>query len=444
MQSGIGWAALVLILLSSLALGGNRPITWVFVGFAVCGLFAFQLLRDVLVPTRVRNFPLAIAACLYVAMLAFGLAQTMSIVSAEWVHPVWQRVESETATISADPIQGRHALLRLFTYGMLFWIGYRSTQSRERAGHFLRAIALFSTLLAGYGLYVLFAGNNFFLGEEGRAPFVKASFVNRNAYATFVVFGFLANLACFLRRLDTEHDAASVRQKLRNALEMFFAGSWVYALGALVCLSALVLTLSRAGAAAGAVGLVVFLLSYRLRSMGNGVMLTAVLASIIGFVVLTSLSGLTERFLFTAEEGGRLAVYPQIVAAIAERPMLGHGLGAFHDTFRPHVPLEAAIGEWHLAHNSYLENFYELGVPAAGALYAAIALLGLRIWWGTQFRQRDRVFSCFALGAAMAAGFHALFDFSLQMPAVAGLFAIILGMGFAQSFSQKRKHRMPF
>ncbi|MEE4188158.1 MAG: hypothetical protein V2I76_06890, partial [Roseobacter sp.] len=50
-------------------------------------------------------------------------------------------------------------------------------------------------------------------------------------------------------------------------------------------------------------------------------------------------------------------------------------------------------------------------------------------------RRKNRAFSCFALGCVGIAALHSVFDFSLQMPAVAALFAAALGLGYAQSFT---------
>jgi hypothetical protein len=38
-----------------------------------------------------------------------------------------------------------------------------------------------------------------------------------------------------------------------------------------------------------------------------------------------------------------------------------------------------------------------------------------------------------AVGATVLVGFHSIFDFSLQMPAVSVLYAVILGIGIGQS-----------
>jgi hypothetical protein len=53
-------------------------------------------------------------------------------------------------------------------------------------------------------------------------------------------------------------------------------------------------------------------------------------------------------------------------------------------------------------------------------------------------RRRNRVFACAAFACLVGAGFHALFDFSLQMPATAALFAVLLALGWSQSSSARK------
>ena len=126
-----------------------------------------------------------------------------------------------------------------------------------------------------------------------------------------------------------------------------------------------------------------------------------------------------------------------MIDGILDRPLVGHGLGAFHETFRAYVPPEAAFGEWDMAHNSWLENAWELGLPAAGALYLALLLIVWRFARALVKRRNDRHFAAIGLAIALAAGFHALFDFSLQIPAITALFAFVLGLAYAQSFTDK-------
>jgi len=192
---------------------------------------------------------------------------------------------------------------------------------------------------------------------------------------------------------------------------------------------------SRAGAAAAILGLFAFFISYRVKGRATNPVMVVTLLLIFGFVALTLSSDLTERFLATSDENLRFEIYPHVIEGIKERWVLGHGLGSFLDSFRSNVPLDAAKGEWDYAHNSFLENYYELGVPAATALYLALGAITWRMWKGARERQRDRSFACLAFAMIIATSFQSFFDFGLQMPATASLFALILGIAWTQSFS---------
>jgi O-antigen ligase len=98
------------------------------------------------------------------------------------------------------------------------------------------------------------------------------------------------------------------------------------------------------------------------------------------------------------------------------------------------VPLEVASAEWVRAHSSYLENLWEMGLPAALAFYAALTWVAVVILRGAVTRQRNRVFSVVALACIVAGALHSLVDFSLQMPATAAMFAFLLGVGWAHAW----------
>jgi hypothetical protein len=85
----------------------------------------------------------------------------------------------------------------------------------------------------------------------------------------------------------------------------------------------------------------------------------------------------------------------------------------------------------------------ELGAPVACALLAAVAgAVGLCIQ-GLRARRHHRLYPALAVSAAALFGSHALFDFSVQIPAVAITFAALLGIGCAQSFRQVRRAARP-
>jgi O-antigen ligase len=93
---------------------------------------------------------------------------------------------------------------------------------------------------------------------------------------------------------------------------------------------------------------------------------------------------------------------------------------------------------WDKAHNVYLENALELGVPAMAALNLAIALLAVEALRGLWRRRRERTAPAIGVAATVLVGLHSFFDFSLQMPAVAVFYAFLMGLAVAQAWPQAR------
>ncbi len=86
------------------------------------------------------------------------------------------------------------------------------------------------------------------------------------------------------------------------------------------------------------------------------------------------------------------------------------------------------------AHNTYLENALELGIPAAMALFGTVAALFGRCLIGVRVRRRNAIYPCIGVGATVLIATHASVDFSLQNPAVAATYALLMGAAVAQSW----------
>jgi O-antigen ligase len=428
-----GWLLFAILMGAVLALGANRPVSWTLMSMAVLVLFCITLVLDMLQKRPAALDMLWVPALLYAGVLVWAALQLApGVLPAAWAHPVWALVPDMPGTVSADPTQGQHVLMRLACYGMIFWMAVRSAETPRAAHAFLRAFAVFSMLLAAYGLYAFNTGRNPLLGALA-SDSLSASFVNRNNYATFAGFGLVACLALLLRASGSWERRR--RKALVGVLEGLFAGGWVWVLGILLCGGAVMLTQSRAGAVAALVGVLALLTTLRLRGGRAAVGPVLIFGGIVALVLISASSGTVSRMMVTSDEAGRFAVYPLVWEAALQRPLLGHGLGAFEDVFRAFVPVEAAVGAWDKAHNSYLENLFELGLPAALALYLALFLVGWRLLRGLLQRKRDRAPVAVAFACFLLAGFHAFFDFSLQMPGLAGFFAWLIGIGYVQSFS---------
>ena len=440
LQAALGWTALVAVLATALRNGGTPPGAWTLLGLLTLLLFAVQvaldLRRGISDPAR-RALPVALP---YGAVLVWLQLQATPGLPEALAHPVWAFAPDGAApTISADPDSGRQVALRLGGYAMLFWIMLRSAASGTRAAQYIQAFALFATALALYGIVAKFTGRNILLDLDDTGAAVRASFVNRNSYATFAVFGALANVTAYVR-MTAANTGSDGRSVLRDFIESFFAGGWLYAFGAFLGLSAVAMTESRAGGMAGVVGLVVLIWALRLRRGSGNRLLWIIPAAVVGFVALVMSSGVVDRLESTGDDL-RFVIYPHVIQGISDRPLLGHGAGAFADVFRAYVPQEAAAADWQHAHSTYLENAFEFGLPAAALFFLALALIGRRLLVAVFTRHRHRSAPALALACFSAAAVHSLVDFSLQIPAVAATFAVLLGIGWAQGFSSRGNGR---
>jgi len=401
-------------------------------------LFSAQVIRDVSQNPIAPASRVAAVGAIWFVVMCWLLAQTMEGLPEALLHPFWALApEGAKGTISADPEGGQFAVMRLTCYALIFWMALRSAANPERSTKFIRAFALFSGALALYGIASRVFGYNLLLDEEERGA-VRASFYNRNSYATYAVFGALANIAAYAQ-IATKDQLGETRFALRDQLEAFFRGNWVYALGALLCLSALAMTASRAGGVAGVIGVLVLIWALRRKTASGRRLLYWIFPAIVLGFVLVVMSGQTLARFDQSGEDLRFVIYPHVIDGILDRPLLGHGADAFLEAFRPYVPIGAGAAEWQFAHNTYLEVAFEFGLPAAALFLGAFAAVGYRLLRGVLTRRRSQSIPSFALACFAAAGFHSFFDFSLQIPGVAACFAWILGIGWAQSFSEAEK-----
>ena len=122
--------------------------------------------------------------------------------------------------------------------------------------------------------------------------------------------------------------------------------------------------------------------------------------------------------------------------------MLGTGYGTYADTFSAYN--HAGTGTYFLdkAHNTYLQLVMELGWPAAAALYSGLGLLVLRCVQGRALQGRSGVYPAVLASCSVLVAVHSLVDFSLEIPANAATYALLLGLGCAQSLGDESGSRL--
>lgn len=442
------FSLLAIVALVPLPLASNRPLPAALVAL-ILGLILIvwavsAVMRNEPGAVSVRRvaWPLGLAAL----TVSWIIVQWSPWTPDSWHHPVWQQAsgilgEQLAGRITVNPDATLAALMRLLSYAAVFWLAMQLAVHRKAARQAVLAVILAGTAYALYGLVIFFSGNETILTFEKWAYLgsLTSTFVNRNSYATYAGLGLMAASALLIDRLrPVLRMPGPPRRRAAEVMERLLGQDAALCAAIVVLASALILTMSRAGAVCSVAGMLL-MLSLMLPSKRGGRGYLIIGALVVMVLVIFAVSGdpLLERYLrrdAVLTENARWQVYRLVLAAIADAPLLGTGYGTFPNVFTGYIDTYIwTVGFWDKAHNTYLENMLELGVPAALSLYAAIGMLAWSTLRGAHIRRRGRLYPALAAGASLTVALHSLVDFSLQIPAVAVTYAFILGVGVAQS-----------
>jgi O-antigen ligase len=438
----------VIVVLAPLPLGSARPLAWDALALAV----ALLLLATLLLPTfevSVEREGLSVPTVLFGIVIGVALLQTVPWVPAALRNPIWDQAidilgEGVQGSVAADRPASFIYILRLLSYAGIFYLAVVTGRDANRARLGVRLIALSGCLYGIYGLLVYWSGNRTILWFPKWAypQDLTGPFVNRNSFATYLGLCTLAALTLTLESLARIDLRGDFRRKFALAIE-YITSHTLLLLMVFILVTALLLTHSRGGLAATFAGIMILLLAItfspgtgRLRRVGAWSVGPCIIALLIAFSIS---GGMTLDRFGTADidMSDRLLVDQLTIQAIKDYPILGIGLGSFASVFQ--IYRTAALTFYFdLAHNDYLQNLLELGIPAALCLFAAIgSLVGLCIH-GIRTRYRDAIYPCLGLAASALVGLHAMIDFSLQIPAVTAVYLFLLGIAIAQSVSSRK------
>jgi O-antigen ligase len=435
---------LAVVILSPLPLGSNRPLAWNILALVLSASVAgwgMSAPRAASSPVRVHA-SLALPAAIMAAIVGWMLAGLIPDVF--WADPAWRQAEAVLGTQSygsgsLDPDATVAALVRLASYLSVFWLALQYGWQRRRAIELVACLGLSGTIYALYGL-VAHSEHFHLLPDLMKTPataWLSGPFVNRNHFATYLALACLANVAVaiitFRERWRRIGYITVVPARAMSSLCTLSAAFWI---SAAVCAMALFATGSRMGMVALASGFIVCLLALA----ANGVLGPhRRMAVLLGALVL--LAGLAVRLAsigntVAATEFDRSRIFAMSLAAIGERPFVGHGYGTFASAvLRYRDGVFAPTYDVTAAHNVFLEMAVELGVPAAVAWVLAIGLLARCCLMAVLRCRRAQILPAAALASCATVAVHSLADFSVQIPAVAIAFSMLLAVGVAQSFS---------
>lgn len=353
-------------------------------------------------------------------------------------------------TLTATTLLKFCAYTALFCLVLLYPIGDQASYFRER--RFLRTL-LVTMVVSGcvvgvIGIAQYFSWNGkilwFFVPKDwgsARPDFqVRASgpFVNSDHFANYLALIFPIVVGGLL-------SSKLFHTRTRALLWWAFCGVTLVVL----CVS-LLLSLSRGGLLAAAVGTLFVLWRKRGRSttkrsrrrpsrrivLPRSLIVAGCGAIAVGFVLLNPVGRdqlgrrVQDTLLGTSAIQDRVNLWQDSLGMIREFPIVGVGLGAWSEVFPRYQRPPWDPVTWKQAHNDYVQGFAETGVIGMSLLAWFFAVVGLVLFRGLRVIEDPLVSICAGLTAALfVMGFHEGFDFSLQIPANAVLFTIILGTG---------------
>jgi O-antigen ligase len=447
----IFWPLVAVVLLSPVPFGSVDPWAWgllaALVGIAMIAWCVVASVGRDVVTVSIGKYWLS--AALFALALLWAELQSAAWLPVQWHHPIWAEASKALGVTLAGSVAVDHyeigsTLVRLLAYAGVFWITVHFSRNRYTARRVLYALLIAEAVFAVYGLLVKFSGSETILwyAKQFYRGNVTSTFINRNSYATFAGIGLIAATAVVAHRLLSIEPGVSRRDTLQIFIRALAEREWMYIVIWIVMFTALVLTDSRAGVASACIGLAAFLLMmaraqsvprFAARAMAGVVVAAVALLFVVS-------GGTLDKRLYSSVSDATDAVRPELyrmtLNAIGDSPYLGFGLGSFEDVFHlyrtdSHEMMTRSVR----AHNTYLENALELGIPAASMLCLAIVVIAAQCFLGVGRRRRDFVYPALAVAVSVQVGVHALVDFSLQIPAVAATYAMVLGLGFAQSWS---------
>ncbi|MEP0069080.1 O-antigen ligase family protein [Pyruvatibacter sp.] len=367
-------------------------------------------------------------------------------------HPAWMQVEDilggpVAGTISLDPFASLADAISLAGIGAVFLVSLFAAGNPRHARILINAIAIVVAAYAVYGIVVYVSGNSSVAWAEKRhyLDALTSTFVNRNSFGVFAGLGALCAVAIFANSISAiTGSGLSSRDRFRILIEAMASRMWIWIVAALACVMALLLTGSRAATAATALALLFFILIY-LSARRASARTTAIiiLSGFVGALILLNLSG--EFLLFRLDDkfsdglGSRADIYANALTTLRDHLWLGAGYGTFGDAYAIYGSGDGTFSKRvEFAHNVYIEMAIELGLPMAIAFFASVGLAVFVCIRGIVTRRRDRIYAILAIAATILVGVQGVVDFGIQTPAIATLYAALLGIGVAQSVSSRK------
>ncbi len=371
------------------------------------------------------------AAFVFIALALISAAPGLPLSFAP--EPDWTLVNAASAPLSVSPYRTLEGVVAFLAPCAAFFLGALTApdrRARDWAGRWMLLLALFYAFL---GLYLFFA-----VGAPGGGTRLDVGVSSANAAAALFGVFMLVATALIVR---------GARGRLGDGDRQGLPAGWLWAAPLLraplsvatifVLFACLLLTASRGGLIATAVAFAVFALalwaqSFKQSSVRGGVVAAPVilLVAILTLLFIRGGDDVLQRFALAAEDMEIRRILAEAHwAQYLERPLLGHGLNTYHEL----NTLAATPDNWQAlrapgsTHNIIIQVLEETGLIGLVLWTLILATPLLRALARIISGGRGAEWAAAAFAAAILLILHGLVDFALQVPAIAALFAFMLG-----------------
>lgn len=351
--------------------------------------------------------------------------------------------------LSIDPAATALALAALVSLG-IFAVGMTAALSRRGAAGIVNAIVSLGFLLALLAIVQKATGTDRIYGfwePQDHAFQIFGPFVNRNHFGGWMVMALsvalgavCARLATVMRRVrpDWRSRALWLGTAEANALALLIFASLVMSL-------ALLLTQSRSAVLCFVVTLAVVGWTV-MRADGHHVMRRRLAISYLLVLALAAfawagVAPLVERFAAGESLAGRLTAWRAATRIASHFPLTGTGVNTFGTAILFYEPSSQGP-HWGAAHNDYLQLAAEGGLLIGLPLITALAVFVRRVRRRFQAANDDVAGYWLRVGAVMglvAISLQEIVDFSLQLPGIAALFAVLCAIALHAPVAGRRE-----
>lgn len=435
-----GAVVVLVIMLSPIPFGSNRPFFWALSGLIVSAaasvyfLFAARNGEGLRIPLRKIGWSIVLWTLLLV-WLVVQVVPFGAFLSPFSISLPGGVITSDT--ISTAPGATWLMLIRIATYGLFFVLALEAGAKEGRSTLMIKIVFWAIVAHAGFSLIQLTQFGDTILGLPKIAYMGVATgtFINRNSFATFLAIGLSVGIS-LLPGIITAKRARN-ETVMDKVFRLFF-----HAAGLFVIVVALLATQSRMGLFAGILGAFVVLLMVLKQSKHWKVLIPGaiIVAAATSFLIVWTFGqGVLERALtIEGSSEGRMNLYAQVWDVILTRPWTGYGGGAFSLFFPAFFgPPLNLVGFWDKAHNTYLALFSELGIPAGSLLIIASVIMFGRVLWSQLISNTLNPARLAGIGAMLTCAVHSLVDFSLEIQANTFLFVAIMALGLAATIKTR-------